>query len=452
MNDYGNPGSVCYNKSLQTGDLISRFIFLSCTVTIFLAMDDAERAISPTEFAPAARLDPVQVRQQASLLDDHPLIAQLLDSVNSAVLVLNNKRQIVFANKAFYALVNRTSIQEIQGLRPGEILGCINAGKNPGGCGTSQFCSQCGVVRAILSSLENIVDVQECRIILEEDKTALDFRVQAAPFKHKGETYSVFSIIDIADEKRKEVMERIFLHDVMNTAGGLQGYSRLLSNAPEDKLEYYISIINGLSDKLVDEINAQRELIRAENKMLKVKPVRINSRQILEMTRNSYLNHDVAHERIINIHKEAEDLILISDKTLLLRVMSNMTKNALEAVRPGDTVTLNCRQSGEGIMFSVHNPGEMPRESQLQVFQRSFSTKGSGRGLGTYSIRLLSEPLNFNHEIKQKKFYQNRVCRHPGNGRNRWRQSCPGTRNKLQSPVFRKGEQDRGIHLFFLAV
>ncbi|MCP4426270.1 MAG: ATP-binding protein, partial [Chloroflexi bacterium] len=33
----------------------------------------------------------------------------------------------------------------------------------------------------------------------------------------------------------------------------------------------------------------------------------------------------------------------------------------------------------------------MPRDVQLQVFQRSFSTKGSGRGLGTYSMKLLSE-------------------------------------------------------------
>ena len=33
----------------------------------------------------------------------------------------------------------------------------------------------------------------------------------------------------------------------------------------------------------------------------------------------------------------------------------------------------------------------MPRPVQLQVFQRSFSTKGAGRGLGTYSIKLFSE-------------------------------------------------------------
>ncbi len=39
----------------------------------------------------------------------------------------------------------------------------------------------------------------------------------------------------------------------------------------------------------------------------------------------------------------------------------------------------------------MNNPGEMPRQVQLQVFQRSFTTKGRGRGLGTYSMRLLTE-------------------------------------------------------------
>ncbi len=50
-------------------------------------------------------------------------------------------------------------------------------------------------------------------------------------------------------------------------------------------------------------------------------------------------------------------------------------------------------RSGRGlwVAFSVHNPSFMPRSVQLQVFQRSFSTKGEGRGLGTYSMKLLSE-------------------------------------------------------------
>ena len=39
----------------------------------------------------------------------------------------------------------------------------------------------------------------------------------------------------------------------------------------------------------------------------------------------------------------------------------------------------------------MHNAAVMPPEVQRQVFARSFSTKGSGRGLGTYSIKLISE-------------------------------------------------------------
>ena len=43
-------------------------------------------------------------------------------------------------------------------------------------------------------------------------------------------------------------------------------------------------------------------------------------------------------------------------------------------------------------VFSVHNETVMSEAVQAQVFQRSFSTKGaSGRGVGTYSVRMLTE-------------------------------------------------------------
>ena len=54
-------------------------------------------------------------------------------------------------------------------------------------------------------------------------------------------------------------------------------------------------------------------------------------------------------------------------------------------------MTVGCRVGTAGVCFSVHNPSVMPRTVQLQIFERSFSTKGTGRGLGTYSMKLLSE-------------------------------------------------------------
>jgi signal transduction histidine kinase len=68
-----------------------------------------------------------------------------------------------------------------------------------------------------------------------------------------------------------------------------------------------------------------------------------------------------------------------------------MVKNALEASEIGQVVTLSCRRAEAGVEFSVHNQSAMSKDVQLQVFQRSFSTKGGGRGLGAYGMKLLCE-------------------------------------------------------------
>jgi sensor histidine kinase regulating citrate/malate metabolism len=43
------------------------------------------------------------------------------------------------------------------------------------------------------------------------------------------------------------------------------------------------------------------------------------------------------------------------------------------------------------MMIDVKNSLLIPHDVQLQIFQKSFSTKGKGRGLGTFSIKLLTE-------------------------------------------------------------
>jgi signal transduction histidine kinase len=99
----------------------------------------------------------------------------------------------------------------------------------------------------------------------------------------------------------------------------------------------------------------------------------------------------VADGRFLQLYSESEAITIWSDQALLGRVVANMTKNALEASAPGDTVTLGCDNDHDYLRIWVHNPQPMPRRVQLQIFQRSFSTKGDSRGLGTYSMKLLSE-------------------------------------------------------------
>jgi signal transduction histidine kinase len=71
--------------------------------------------------------------------------------------------------------------------------------------------------------------------------------------------------------------------------------------------------------------------------------------------------------------------------------LGNLIKNALEASTRGETVTVKSEKKGDAyVCFKVHNPAVMPENVQLQIFNRSFTTKGVGRGLGTYSVKLLT--------------------------------------------------------------
>jgi signal transduction histidine kinase len=75
----------------------------------------------------------------------------------------------------------------------------------------------------------------------------------------------------------------------------------------------------------------------------------------------------------------------------LRRVLINLVKNALEAVEDGATVKLGAYSDRDSVYLTVHDAAVIPPDVQLNIFSRSFSTKGSGRGLGTYSIKLISE-------------------------------------------------------------
>jgi len=86
------------------------------------------------------------------------------------------------------------------------------------------------------------------------------------------------------------------------------------------------------------------------------------------------------------------NISVCSDVRLVQRILVNMIKNALEASRAGDVVRLGCLAAPDGgVTFWVQNPSVMAQETRLRVFEKGFSTKGRGRGFGTYGMRLFAE-------------------------------------------------------------
>ncbi|MFC1951327.1 sensor histidine kinase [Chloroflexota bacterium] len=344
-----------------------------------------------TEFAPAERSAQEELEHQSKLISKTVIFDYVADYIPNIFLILNNNRQIIFANRTAIGLFNVNDMRSLLGLRPGEAMGCENSTKNEGGCGTTEFCSTCGMVKSVLITLDGKDNSDECHLTLHNGD-ALDMKVHTFNTKYNGSEFVATVLTDISDEKRKNMLERIFFHDVMNTLGALRGFTELFPaiSAPEKKDEV-LKTIYGLTNRVIDEVNAQRDLLKAENHELSLTVGLVNSMELLREDRRTYEKHDVAQGKTIAIDPGAEKFEFNSDRTLLARVIGNMTKNALEASGVGDTITLSSRKVGDEIEFLVHNPGYIPREVQLQIFKRSFSTRGASRGLGTYSMRLLSE-------------------------------------------------------------
>jgi signal transduction histidine kinase len=345
-----------------------------------------------SEFASPARSSAEDLETDRRLVAEAPGLTQTLDLMPVPALILNKNRQIVHANRAFRKLTANESMQELLGRRPGEVLDCTYAQRNAAGCGTTRFCKECGALKAIRASQKGQPDLQECQILQKGD-TALEFKVWSNPFKIQGHRFSLFTVADQSSEKRRRALERLFYHDVLNTAGGLYGYADLLAElVPEDgETGRYARSIFNLSETIIDEIHAQKELSAAESKELVPKFVPVEARALLEEVASGYRAHQISKGKTIQVANDSPELTLTTDRTLLKRVLSNMTKNALEASAPGEVVTLSCEDRDGSVAFTVHNPKAMPESVQLQIFKRSFSTKGVGRGLGTYSIKLFTE-------------------------------------------------------------
>lgn len=344
-----------------------------------------------TKFAPPESLTDRELAEQVLTIQKESLLGQAFDAIPNIILVLNKHRQVIYANRALMRSLNLPTTNNIFGLRPGEILHCIHSSENDAGCGTTEFCRECGAANAILNSQTNGADVQECRIIQEKTLEALDFRVNTSQLAISGQNFTVFAVTDISNEKRREVLEQTFFHDVLNTANGVLGYTEMLRIVDQNDIPSVVDQLRVIYEQLVGEIKMQRLLTQAETGELTPEISPANAKEFLKTQMDLYQAHPVARNKHLVLLPVDPNLNFDTDATILRRVIGNMLKNALEAINFGETVTCSCTVENGKIQFSVHNPTFMPRPVQLQMFQRSFSTKGKGRGLGTYSMKMLSE-------------------------------------------------------------
>ncbi|NMC63906.1 MAG: GHKL domain-containing protein [SAR324 cluster bacterium] len=348
-----------------------------------------------TFHAPAERLSTERIAKQKENLEAFEYLKTIFNKLPINAAIINRERQIIAANDSFLRTLSISEESEILGLRPGEAFCCKYSELSPGKCGTSEYCVCCGAVNAILES-QNLKETvsRECLMYIEQEGVtrSMELQITVSPLAPKDqEEFFLLVVEDISDKKRRYALERIFFHDVLNTSGALLNFLRFLIEEKETAgTDAPLLELSKIAQRLYEEIVEHRDLISAENNDLSVNIEALHSDMIIEEAIQQAKVMDQA-ALVQFIIEDKEEIAFESDKVLVLRILINLLKNALEASRWGEAIKLGCKKEKAHVKFWVQNPCVMSKEVQLQIFKRSFSTKGNGRGLGTYSVKLLGE-------------------------------------------------------------
>ena len=80
------------------------------------------------------------------------------------------------------------------------------------------------------------------------------------------------------------------------------------------------------------------------------------------------------HKVSLKVSDSSKDILFSTDSVLLRRVLTNLVKNAIEASKPGDVITLGCNdgKSSGLVEFWIHNPAYIEDELREHLFKPYF--------------------------------------------------------------------------------
>jgi len=344
---------------------------------------------------PVSRRGAAAIAAEAAVIARSDLVKALMETSEGLLAVLDGARQIIAVNDGLLRSMGLGSAEEALGLRLGEALSCAHSAEGPDGCGTSEACAACGAVIAVVGCMAESKAIESlCSLRAGQDGSAREFllKVRAVPLSLDSGEYVLLYVRDETENERRAALERVFFHDVSNVVTALSSAAFLAGIADGDRRSSALKDLNRLSQRLVREIALQRVLLRGGAGEWKGDEEEIEDEPLMRELEDFGKHHPAGAGKSIETRIGRKETIVRTDYAFLLRVLSNMLVNALEASAHGDSVRIEADESDDAVRYSVWNAQAMPEAARQRVFERHFSTKGGkGRGIGTYSMKLLGE-------------------------------------------------------------
>lgn len=157
------------------------------------------------------------------------------------------------------------------------------------------------------------------------------------------------------------------------------------------------------SQTLIQQIDVMSSIASAFSDFAKMPT---QNREKIEVISVVKLALDIFYEDFIRYNPSEKELYANLDKTQLIRIVTNLVKNALQAVEREENphVQVDVLQEQNNVKIIVSDNGKgIPEDVKDLIFEPKFTTKSSGMGLGLAMIKNIIEAydgqISFSSEV-----------------------------------------------------
>ena len=238
---------------------------------------------------------------------------------------------------------------------------------------------------------ETHLNKQNKKIILESASTEINTLVEAYNNMIDELEESAVKLAKSEREQAWREMAKQVAHEIKNPLTPMrltvQSFERKFN--PQDinikaKLTEY-------SQTLIQQIDVMSSIASAFSDFAKMPTQKREELNVIEVVK---LALDIFNKEYIYFYPERDDIFAYLDKTQLIRVVTNLLKNAIQATENQENPKIEVKILSEGnnLKIIVSDNGKGIKNSDKEfIFEPKFTTKTSGMGLGLPMIKNIIE-------------------------------------------------------------
>ncbi len=281
----------------------------------------------------------------------------IINSMSIGVIVTDDDFNIVKCNDETLRLFNRSSLTHI---------------------------SQLSIWDNLDKTLTELSPKEKRHILIKTAQKDLNISVHLDLITLRGKALHIFTINDIHTEiDRNEFdswikLTRVLTHEIMNGIAPISSLSNIMRQESDisPNIKEGLEAISTSSQSLINFVESYRRFTRIPTPV----PSLVSVADLLKKIKGLYSKNN------IRINIEPQDLMIYADESLILQVISNIVKNAIEATSEIENREIRIKAyttENDTVKIEISNNGPViPKDELNEIFVPFFTTKKEGNGIG----------------------------------------------------------------------